>query len=199
MACDAEGSALSVRRLSWGPSADQLIIKDISFDVSKGALVAIVGPNGAGKTSLLRCLYRAQKPLQGDIRIDECNLWFLPPKAAARKIAAVLQEMPDTFRFTVDDVVMMGRTPHKTGLGGWSDQDRQEVDHALDHLSLKPLRHRIFNSLSGGEKQRVLVARALAQEPILLILDEPTNHLDIPKPQTPNPKPQTPNPFSAEK
>ena len=179
MSCNTVGAAISVCGLAWGPSPRQLIVDAISFDVRPGEMLAIVGPNGAGKSSLLRCLFRAHRPLAGSVRLDGEDIWRMAPRAVARKIAAVLQETSADFPFTVRDVVSLGRIPHQAGLTADTAHDASQVDHALEHLNLAGFGRRSFASLSGGEKQRVLVARALVQEPGLLILDEPTNHLDI--------------------
>ncbi|WP_331374681.1 ABC transporter ATP-binding protein [Sinorhizobium chiapasense] len=173
------GASLRVEGLVWGPRVGLRLVRDIGFSIAPGSRLAIIGPNGAGKTSLLRCLYRAVEPIAGRIEIDGVNLWAMSAREAARTIAVVLQEMPGDFPFSVRDVVMMGRIPRREGISGWSDRDRERVAHALEHLDLAHLARRQFATLSGGEKQRVLIARALAQEPKIIILDEPTNHLDI--------------------
>ncbi|THK37243.1 ABC transporter ATP-binding protein [Ensifer sp. MPMI2T] len=179
MSCLEAGAALRVEKLEWGPRAGLRLVRNIGFSIAPGSRLAIIGPNGAGKTSLLRCLYRAVEPTAGRIEIDGVNLWAMSAREAARTIAVVLQEMPGDFPFSVRDVVMMGRIPRREGISGWSDRDRERVAHALEHLDLTHLARRQFATLSGGEKQRVLIARALAQEPKIIILDEPTNHLDI--------------------
>ncbi len=179
MSCTATGASLKVEGLHWGPRAGLTLVKDIGFSIAAGSRLAILGPNGAGKTSLLRCLYRAVQPNAGRVSVDGIDLWSISAREAARTIAVVLQEMPGDFPFSVRDVVMMGRIPRREGLSGWSDFDRDRVQHALAHLDLAHLAGRQFATLSGGEKQRVLIARALAQEPRIIILDEPTNHLDI--------------------
>ncbi|MDH4442333.1 MAG: ABC transporter ATP-binding protein [Rhizobium sp.] len=154
-------------------------MRDVSFAIEGGDRLAIVGPNGAGKTTLLRCLYRGVTPLEGSVEVAGQNIGALAPRQLARRVAVVLQEMPADFPFTVQDVVLMGRVPWREGLAGWTAQDREAARHALDHLDLLGLAGRQFSTLSGGEKQRALVARALAQDPEIVILDEPTNHLDI--------------------
>ncbi len=179
MSCHSDGAGLAARSLCWGPRPGLMLVRDVSFAIEPGSRLVILGPNGAGKSSLLRCLYRAVRPQQGSVEIDGEDLWGLSARDAARKIAVVLQEMPADFPFSVRDVVTMGRIPRRQGMSGWTEKDRERVSHALDHLDLAHLAARQFATLSGGEKQRVLVARALAQEPRIVILDEPTNHLDI--------------------
>lgn len=173
------GAGLRVEELQWGPYPGLRLVRGVSFSVAPGSRLAIIGPNGAGKTSLLRCLYRAAAPVAGRIELDGVNLWNMTAREAAKLIAVVLQEAPADFPFSVRDVVMMGRIPRRTGIGGWTDRDREQVAHVLERLDLGHLGKRLFATLSGGEKQRVLIARAVAQEPRVIILDEPTNHLDI--------------------
>ncbi|TWB61725.1 iron complex transport system ATP-binding protein [Rhizobium sp. ERR 922] len=165
--------------ISWGPQKGMPIISSITLSVEAGARLAIIGPNGAGKSTLLRCLYRGLKPQRGSVRLDGIDLWSIGPREAAQRIAVVPQETPGDFPFSVRDVVLMGRIPHRKGMARWSDRDHEVTTKALARLELESLAQRQFASLSGGEKQRTLIARALAQEPELIILDEPTNHLDI--------------------
>jgi iron complex transport system ATP-binding protein len=178
LACDAEGAALRVEGLCWGPAGGPEIVSGVSFAVEPGAFLAIVGANGAGKTSLLRCLYRAARPRAGRVLVDGRDAHAMEPQAFARVVSTVLQDAPGDFPFTVRDVAMIGRLPHRRGLA-WREADHEAAEHALMHLDLTHLAERAFASLSGGEKQRALIARALAQDPRLIILDEPTNHLDI--------------------
>ncbi|WP_159945828.1 ABC transporter ATP-binding protein [Rhizobium sp. 18065] len=179
MSCDATGTSINVSNLGWGPKPGLFLVRDVNFALDAGERLAIIGPNGAGKTSLLRCLYRGVSPREGKVEVGGEDIWQIGSRQVARRIAVVLQEMPADFPFSVRDVVMMGRIPWREGLTGWTDEDRQEVAHALEHLNLTHLAMRQFSTLSGGEKQRVLVARALTQKPEIIILDEPTNHLDI--------------------
>ena len=172
---------LSVAGVSWAPSRSaDLILQDTSFELGAGRVLGIVGPNGAGKTTLLRLLYRFQRPTTGTIRVNGDDIWTLPARQVAQRIAAVLQEQPSDFALTVQEIVALGRTPHRRGFGGASgSNDQAIIDNALELLNLEGLAQRHLGTLSGGERQRVMVARALAQDPQLLILDEPTNHLDI--------------------
>ena len=179
MTCTSEGIDLAARGLSWAPKGGRKLVDDISFTLAAGERLAIVGPNGAGKSTLLRLLYRACRPDRGEVLLGGEDIWSIRPQAFARKVAVVLQENQTVFPFSVRDVVLMGRIPWRRGLGHWSDEDRAATRHALGHLELEDLALRQFPSLSGGEKQRVLIARALAQSPRLLVLDEPSNHLDI--------------------
>lgn len=179
MSCGSLGAALAVQELSYTPPGGHSLINAVSFAIEPGDRLAIVGPNGAGKTTLLRCLYRAVKPSAGRVLLNGLDLTTVAPREIAQRIAVVVQETPAAFPFTVEDIVMMGRIPWRRGLLANTPKDRAKAHHAMEHLNLKGMEKRAFATLSGGEKQRVLVARALAQEPQLLILDEPSNHLDI--------------------
>ncbi|WP_224702411.1 ABC transporter ATP-binding protein [Devosia aquimaris] len=167
---------LTVDRLSWGPRGHQPIIADLNFVVEPGAMLAVIGPNGAGKSSLLRCLYRYHRPTMGRVLLDGADIWETQPRALARRVATVLQESASDFGLSVAEIVELGLTPHQQRFGAPA---YEPVEDALALMQLTTLAPRDFASLSGGEKQRVMIARALVQKPDLLILDEPTNHLDI--------------------
>ncbi|MEJ0071918.1 MAG: ABC transporter ATP-binding protein [Pseudomonadota bacterium] len=169
---------VDVHDLVWGPPA-RTILHGLSLSVPAGTFVGIIGPNGSGKSSLLRCIYRLHRPSSGVILLDGTDLWQLSARAAAQRTAAVMQEAPASFGLTVAEVVRLGRTPHLHAFAAESARDRQVVDDVMAQIGLAELATRRFDDLSGGEKQRSLLARALAQQPRLLILDEPTNHLDI--------------------
>lgn len=155
------------------------ILSDCTLEVGTGEKVALVGPNGSGKTTLLKSIYRAVRPVTGTVLLGGDNLANLRQREVARRIAVVAQEVPPESDFTVDDIVSLGRMPHQGVLGRDSQADRNAVTDALQRVELLGWRTRIFSTLSGGEKQRALVARALAQQSSLLLLDEPTNHLDV--------------------
>lgn len=155
------------------------LVKDVSLRIEPGEMVGIVGPNGAGKTTLLRTLYRAQRPTSGRVLVGGDDVWVLPGRQAARRLAAVLQDSTGDFELTVYDVVAMGRTPYKRAFEGDNADDRRIVMDALTAVDMAALAGEPYNRLSGGQKQRVMIARALAQQTGVIVLDEPTNHLDL--------------------
>lgn len=154
-------------------------IEDICLHVNNGEFVGIIGPNGSGKSTVLKNIYRALKPDSGSIMLDGEDLLSMPYKKSAQKMAVVGQENDVPFDFRVDEIVSMGRSPKKKLFDIDTDDDRHMVHHALEHLGMEHMAKRSYLNLSGGEKQRVLLARAVAQESDLFVLDEPTNHLDI--------------------
>ncbi len=173
-------ASLVADNISWAPHRTlPCLLHPVSFEVEPGKVLGVVGPNGAGKSTLLRMIYHYQQPTYGRILVDGEDIWSLPPRAAARKVAAVLQEQPGAFGLTVRDIVSLGRTPHRLGFSNPGAQDAEIVDAAINRMDLQHLMHRDLGTLSGGERQRVMVARALAQQPQVLVMDEPTNHLDI--------------------
>lgn len=155
------------------------LVEDALFDLRPGEFVGLVGPNGSGKSSLLRAIYRVLRPSSGTVSLGGDDIWTLPPRAAALRTAVVGQERAGEFDFTVRELVLMGRTPHKGLLDNDSQTDHDIVAQSLFEVGMGHCAKRQFMGLSGGEKQRVLVARALAQRAPFLVLDEPTNHLDI--------------------
>ncbi|WP_411731257.1 ABC transporter ATP-binding protein [Paeniglutamicibacter sp.] len=155
------------------------IVDNVSLAVPSGTVLGILGPNGCGKSTLLRTLYRAQKPSSGVVRIDEDDVRTLDGREVARRIAVMAQESTQEFPITVREMAMLGRVPHQHGFGADSDADHELIDTALREVGAAHLAKRYFSGLSGGEKQRVLLARTLVQQTPVLVLDEPTNHLDI--------------------
>lgn len=155
------------------------ILHGIDFTAGDRSLVGVIGPNGSGKSTLLKCIYRVLKPSEGAVFVDGQPLSEYRVRDSAKKIAVLAQHNFYNFEFTVQDVVLMGRAPHKRALERDSAADFKIVHEAMERVGVAPLRDRLFSTLSGGEQQRVLLARALAQQTPCLILDEPTNHLDI--------------------
>lgn len=153
----------------------------LSAVAQSGELTALIGPNGAGKSTLLRTVCGLQKPLAGGVSLsDGVSVHTLKNSVLARRVAVVLTNRPDPGLLTAAEVVALGRTPHLGRFGAKTPKDAAHVQHALRSVGGTELARRRFGQLSDGERQRVLVARALAQEPDLLILDEPTAHLDAP-------------------
>ena len=155
------------------------ILKGITFDVEENTFVGVIGPNGSGKSTMLKSIYGVNRPSGGNIYFEGENLLEVSGKDRAKKIAVLAQESGGQFDFSVQQVVEMGRYPHKDTLENYSKHDLEIVDRVLREMKLDNYRERSFNTLSGGEKQRVLIARLLVQESKFIILDEPTNHLDI--------------------
>lgn len=158
---------------------DKNVIEDISLRVNKGEFVGLIGPNGSGKSTVLKNLYKALTPDKGSAFLDGEDLYRMSHKKAAQKIGVVGQENYVPFDFKVEEIVSMGRSPLKRLFEPDTQEDKKMVLHALEHLGMEDMVSRSYLNLSGGEKQRVLIARVIAQETDFLILDEPTNHLDI--------------------
>ncbi len=155
------------------------VLRGVSLDVPNGQVVALVGPNGAGKSTLIRVLSGVLRASSGQARLDGVDLLRLAPAERARRVAVVPQmiHLPDAF--TVGEIVLMGRTPHLPLWAGESQKDCEIAWQAMRRTQVEGLADRRVDELSGGEQQRVVIARALAQEPQVLLLDEPTAHLDL--------------------
>lgn len=169
---------LIVENLSYSYNESK-ILEDISLHVTKGEFVGLIGPNGSGKSTILKNLYLALKPESGSVILDDKDLYKIKAKEAARILGVVGQENDIPFDFLVEEIVAMGRSPHKRLFEGDTKGDHDIVATALKQTGLEDKAKRKYSHLSGGEKQRVLIARVLAQQTDILLLDEPTNHLDI--------------------
>jgi iron complex transport system ATP-binding protein len=166
---------LAIKQLEFGYNGHR-ILTDIDLYIKPGELLAILGPNGVGKTTLLKCINKIHRPDAGTILVEERNVLEMNPAEIALGIGYVAQRS-ETSRLTVFDAVLMGRKPHIR----WRvvERDMKVVDSALQQLDLVRLSLRYIDELSGGELQKVAIARALVQEPRLLLLDEPTSSLDL--------------------
>ena len=170
---------IEIENLSFSYTSEAKILKNISFEVKQGAFIAIVGPNGAGKSTLLNLMCRALTPKSGTIRIDARPIGAYAPRALAVKVAVVRQEFVPIFGFSVMETVLMARTPYYSSTGFERLADREIVDDALKATDTAQFASRPLTSLSSGERQRVFIARALAQNSLIMLLDEPTNFLDL--------------------
>ena len=171
--------SLSVNHMSFS-FGDVQVLKDISFEVSPGEFMGVMGPNGSGKTTLLRCVTKFLPSEDGMVLVGSKPLNGLTPAEMAKTFAVVPQSSATDFPFTVHDIVMMGRIPHiGSRLSGESKRDIDVVHQAMERTNTLQFAKRVFSELSGGEKQRVIIARAIAQKPKVLLLDEPTVYLDI--------------------
>lgn len=164
--------------MSCGPR-NRAVLTDVDFAVEPGEVVGIVGPNGAGKTTLLRTLAGLLRPRQGRILVNDAELHAMSPRHRARLVALVGQDELPPADLRAGEVVALGRTPYLPPWGAGSAAEREAVENALRAVDLDDFADRPVQRMSGGERQRVLLARALAQSTPLLLLDEPTNHLDI--------------------
>ncbi len=171
-------AALRARALGFGVPG-RTLLRDVSFELGAGQLLAVIGPNGAGKTTLARLLCGVRTPDAGDVELGGQPIAALSRRELARRIAVVPQELALDFLFQVREMVAMGRAPHLGALARERAVDVAAIDRSLAELGLAPLAARTFPTLSGGEKQRVLLARARAQEADVLLLDEPTSHMDL--------------------
>lgn len=153
------------------------ILQDVSLEVQKGQVVSIVGPNGAGKSTLLKCMARLLKPQGGTVYLNGKDIAGQKSRELAKAMGYVPQNIRDVFPFTVLETVLMGRKPHLTWDVG--DEDFRVVTQVMKFLEIEELAERPLDQLSGGQKQKVFVARALAQQPEVFLFDEPTSNLDV--------------------
>ncbi|MHC1585253.1 MAG: heme ABC transporter ATP-binding protein, partial [Candidatus Syntropharchaeia archaeon] len=157
----------------------ELILKSIDFKAERGELLGVIGPNGSGKTTLLRTITRILKPKVGTVFLDGRDVFSMKDREFARNVASVSQDTEVSFDFSVLDIVLMGRTPHLGRLEVESEKDLLIAKRCMELTNTWHLADRSITEISGGERQRVIIARALTQEPKVLLLDEPTSHLDI--------------------
>ncbi len=168
--------AVSAITAGYGSTA---VLHEVSFELSRGEMLVIVGPNGAGKSTLLKVAAGSLRPWRGIVELFGRPLTSYRRRELARLVATVAQENQVAFRFTVLEIVLMGRAPHLGSFHLENDHDLAAAHAAMERFELLDLAHRPINELSGGERKRVFLARALAQEPHMLLLDEPTAFLDM--------------------
>jgi len=160
----------------------EAVLKELSCLILSGRVLGILGPNGSGKSTLLKLLARVLQPQKGAIEILGESLPGLSQLDVAKRVALVPQETLQVFPFTIAEMVLMGRSPHHQGWGGWHWEDSQDwavTQNAMEELDVAHLGNRLVTEVSGGERQRAVIARALVQEPQILLLDEPTAFLDL--------------------
>ena len=160
----------------------EAVLKELSCLILSGRVLGILGPNGSGKSTLLKLLARVLQPQKGTIEILSQSLAGLSQLDVAKRVALVPQETLQVFPFTIAEMVLMGRSPHHQGWGGWHWEDSQDwavAQNAMEELDVAHLGNRLVTEVSGGERQRAVIARALVQEPQILLLDEPTAFLDL--------------------
>ncbi|MEN5278233.1 ABC transporter ATP-binding protein [Brucella sp. TWI432] len=170
--------SIKANNLVWKVGS-KTIVNDVSLIARPTEMLGLLGPNGSGKTSLLRLLAGLNRPFSGQITLDGQDLGRIRRKSIAQRVAFIEQHATTNANLKVVDVVKLGRFPHRSMFSGWTSDDEAAVNRALDRTELTSKRNDTWQSLSGGEKQRTHLARAIAQAPTELILDEPTNHLDV--------------------
>ena len=169
---------LEVQGLTCGYE-EGFLLKEVEFSVAPGEFLGIIGPNGSGKTTLVRALARSLRPLEGKVFLEGTDIWAMPPREFARRVAVVSQDSR-VGSMRVEEYVLLGRIPHYRPFQFLeTSQDLEVAREAMELAGVIHLKDRYLEDMSGGERQLVMLARALAQEPRLLILDEPTAHLDI--------------------
>ena len=172
--------SLKAKNISFSYKKGPLILDSVSLELSPGTMTALVGQNGSGKSTLLKCINGILTPAEGHLIWESENLLSLSPRERSRIMSYVPQTIPDSLSFRVFDVVLMGRRPYANWMRwGVRSSDRKKIFSTLERLGLEDFCFRNYSELSGGQQQKVLIARALVQEPRLLIMDEPTSNLDL--------------------
>jgi len=170
---------ITIDRISFSYNGAVPVLREVSLAVDSGELFALIGPNGSGKSTLLRIVSGVLRPGAGEIRLGEVPIAALSTRRIAQRLAMVEQDRSMGFDFSVREVVAMGRIPHTGRFARESERDRRAIERAMKLADIHGLASRSILAISGGERQRVFLAMALAQEPETLLLDEPTTHLDL--------------------
>ncbi len=170
---------LQAEKLNIGYGSDKIVFRDISFSANEGEMVALLGVNGIGKSTLLRTISGLQNSVSGNIYVGEKQLENLPVQERAKLISIVLTEKIFVDNISVKEVIALGRSPHTSWFGKMRYEDLKELEKVISAMKLEKLQDKLFNQISDGERQKVLIARALCQQTPVIILDEPTAFLDF--------------------
>lgn len=170
---------LKIAELGFAYPNGKEIFTEVNFSLKKGEIFTILGPNGAGKSTLLNCIGNLNEPTQGGIFLEKDNIKDLSLRQFAQRIGYVPQIHQPTYAFTVEEFVAMGRTPYLRAFKKLNHQDQRIIAEAMELVRITHLMNKPYTQLSGGERQLVTIARAIAQEPDFILLDEPTAHLDF--------------------
>ena len=170
--------SIQIQHLSFSYGTRE-VLKDVSFDAEHGQFLSVLGPNGVGKSTLFRCMLGLLTPSAGETLIDGAPIASFPPAGLARRIAYIPQSHNPVFNFSVFDMVLMGTTAQTGRLGSPGPRQREAAESALEKLGISHLRNRGYGSISGGERQLTLIARAIAQQAKVLVMDEPSANLDF--------------------
>lgn len=170
---------LRIAKLGFDYPNGKQIFTEVDFSLKKGEIFTILGPNGAGKSTLLNCIGNLSEPTQGGIFLEKDNIKDLTLCQFAKRVAYVPQIHQPTYAFTVEEFVAMGRTPYLSAFKKLGHQDQRMIEEAMELVRITHLRSKAYTQISGGERQLVTIARAIAQEPDFILLDEPTAHLDF--------------------
>lgn len=172
-------SELSTHNLSIGFKPDKRLISDIELTLQSGDLIGLVGQNGVGKSTLIRTLCGLHPALAGEINLDEDSIFTKSSQEIAKKISVVLTDRPESLNLSVLELIALGRYPYLGWLGTLNDQDKDKIEEAISQMEINYIAKKRLFQLSDGQLQKVMIARALAQDTPLIILDEPTSHLDL--------------------
>ena len=169
---------ISLSQLSVGYSLSHPVISDINLELRSGQLACLIGENGIGKSTLLKTLTGFLPKLKGSLLLDNRDIESFSQRELARQVSIVLTQKPDVQNLTIEEIIGLGRSPYTGFFGRLRAEDRQVVDDAIATMGIEKLRGRMIQTLSDGERQKVMIAKALAQETSIILLDEPTNSLD---------------------
>ncbi|MFK7952933.1 MAG: ABC transporter ATP-binding protein [Ekhidna sp.] len=172
-------SYLSTDKLSIGYAEDKILIKDISISLNEGEFIGLIGQNGVGKSTFIRTLCGLQKPIKGSVLLDKKPISNYNATEIAKRISVVLTGKPETLNLSVIDLITLGRFPYSNWLGKLNKEDKDQVEKAISLMEINYIASKKLFELSDGQLQKVMIARALAQDTEIIILDEPTSHLDL--------------------